>query len=118
MKNLIDFKYLAQFILGIIIIVGLSSFSCSVLMLTDSVKGTITDADTAQPIEGVLVTVETVYSPSQYTTTTDTNGYYEINNIISGGGLVLKAEKEGYITINDGFDVGNHTKDYQMVKTN
>jgi hypothetical protein len=94
------------------------NFSCSILMSTDSVKGTITDEDTSQPIEGVSVTVETVYSPKQYNTKTNTNGYYEIKNITKGGGLVLTAEKNDYNSISDGFEEGDHTKNYKMKKTN
>ena len=100
-----------------LLIAGLFAFSCSVLMPTDSVKGTITEVATSQPIEGVTVTVETVYSTKQYSATTDANGYYEISNIMKGGGLVLKAEKVGYVAVSDGFGEGNHTKNYQMAKT-
>ena len=117
MNELNRFEYLKPFVLGIIVIVTFSFISCSTLLGTDSVKGTITDADTGEPIEGVLVTVESLYSSKQYTTTTDADGYYEINDIIMGGGLALQAEKEGYIAIYDSFDDGNHTKNYQMTKS-
>ncbi|MCU0289209.1 MAG: tetratricopeptide repeat protein [Acidobacteria bacterium] len=62
--------------------------------ILNSVRGTITDSDTGQPIPGVKITISN--PNSKYETTTDNKGFvYKAG--INNGMYELKYEKEGYI---------------------
>ena len=58
---------------------------------TGSISGTISSADTGQPIAGVTITVSTVSNP----VITDINGNYQITNVPAGA-MSINADKQGY----------------------
>ncbi len=61
-----------------------------------ALKGTITDADKGQPLEGVTITLTGSYSGS---TVTGTNGGFVISNITPGS-ITFTASKPGYYSLN------------------
>ena len=59
-------------------------------------KGTVTDADTGQPLEGVTITLTGSYSGSAET---GTDGGFVINDITPGS-ITFTASKQGYYSLN------------------
>lgn len=68
-----------------------------------NVAGTVTDAETAQPLANVVVSVEGDYSAS---TVTDANGHYAMSGLPTGF-VTLRASKAGYSSADAATDVAD-----------
>lgn len=89
-------------ILAIIIIIAVAGIAIYYLTLPPpeeqpQIKGTVTDEETGNPVEGAKVTAD------GYETFTDSNGLYLIN--VTLGTYTVKVEKEGYATKTTTVDV-------------
>ena len=74
-----------------------------------SVSGTVTDADTSEPIEGAVITIGT-----SYTNTTNSSGFYNIEDVTAGT-YTLTCELTGYETYITEINVeGDETIDIEL----
>jgi hypothetical protein len=74
-----------------------------------SVSGTVTDANTNDPLEGAVITLGTSYAD-----TTNSSGFYNIEDVVAGT-YTLTCELTGYETFTTEIDVeGNETIDIEL----
>jgi prenyltransferase beta subunit len=76
-------------------ILDIGTVSLSPSPTTGIIKGTVTDADTELPLEGVAITVTGSYSASVLT---DVNGKFTINDVTPGS-VILDASLTGYYSV-------------------
>jgi prenyltransferase beta subunit len=76
-------------------IIDIGTVSLLPAQTTGIINGTITDADTGLPLEGVVITVTGSYSGSVLT---DVEGNFIINRVTPGS-VTIDASKEGYYSV-------------------
>ena len=80
---------------ALVLLVAITSIDVQATQ-TRRVSGTVTDAETGKPIEGVKVVAYMRDQPNtKFNATTDGKGHYAINGLIPGA-AVFEFEKEGY----------------------
>ena len=88
-------KKKSALLLILMLLMGFMLVGCDVEVSTFfnvNVTGKVDDSSTGRPLSGVRVSVSGV------STTTDSNGYYKINNVSISGSTKLVVEKAGYST--------------------